>query len=137
MTVLETNKRIFELLCVYHTSNFKIKLISCLLSAFILTFESLAMISSILFVAVFVKNDWENSLYALFQSFALGSVIYTLISAYVVRDGIIAVFEKFQQISYASKTQRSINTISFQIYSMKLWFMFQQTNQVTGYRHFS
>lgn len=106
MTVLETNKQIFELLCVYNTSNSKTKLISYLLSAFILIFESLAMVGSVLFVIVFVKNDLENSLYALFQSFALGSVIYTLISAYVVRDDIMDIFDKFQQISYASKIHR-------------------------------
>lgn len=64
------------------------------------------------FIIKYVSTDFENSLYAVFQLCAVGSVSYILIAAFFMRSQIRDIFRGLTQIYEASKTDR----FSFQFF---------------------
>lgn len=106
MNVLFTNRRIFSLLCIpaaIEPSSLWNKAINITFSIAILTIQLSIFTASALFFIKFIESDFENSLYALFQVAAAISGIYTIFAAFLLRNKILWILNKYQSVYERNK----------------------------------
>lgn len=103
MKVLELNRTFLVLLGVCPAPNSKWSTIFKLNYILMLVLQILGLISSIWFIAKFIRIDLNSVLYAGFHTSAYSSSTYSLLVGFVVKHKIMKAFTKLQTICDESK----------------------------------
>lgn len=103
---LQTNRLIMTWLCLCHEdeATSKWKKLAYIICALTLSFAFFSMsVVSVTFVVKYFKVDLEEALYAVFQVSGYFAQIYTMISAFILRNEISGIFLKLYDIYDACK----------------------------------
>lgn len=101
MNPLETNKKVLIWLCLCpaeKSTKWTRKLIYIIFALIILTGNLCAFGTSVAYFLRYVSTDLEGSLYALYQIGAFYALIYMTITAFYLRQEILALFDSLTKI---------------------------------------
>lgn len=105
MKPLVTNQKvlIWLYLCAVDDVSLRTNLAHIALGATAFLLLILGNVASVLFVLKFVSVDLKLSLFALYQIFAISSILYLMIAAFILRHKIHDIFAMLQEIYCESK----------------------------------
>lgn len=113
MKVLEANRKIFIMLhiCppyerITRTERIRIIIFSVIIS----NFSAWPCVAS--FAAGFTSTDLENALYAYSQVAGIGSGVYILTFAYILRSKITKLFDRYEEMYDARKSINKMHSIN-------------------------
>lgn len=98
LKVLEMNRNFLVWLGVCPTSTNNLRILFKVNYILVLLLQILGLLSSVWFIAKFIKTDLNNVLYAGFHTSAYSTSTYSLLIGFVFQHKIIAAFEKLQTI---------------------------------------
>lgn len=114
MTILATNRLIFNWLCICPSTqetSLKRRLLAKLLTVYTLFIGLLTLIASIMIIFKKAKSDVNSSLYALIQVFPITCSLLLLIYGHINHYKLEGIFVKLQEI-YESKYFRKFQNCS-------------------------
>lgn len=98
MKVLELNQNFLIWLGVYRASEKNLSRFFKINYILVLTLQVLGLVSSIWFIAKFIKIDLNSVLYAGFHTSAYSTSTYSLLVGFMVQQKIMSAFGQLQQI---------------------------------------